>query len=104
MEEYAYNAVSHYFEALSYTGYYKHKDVQKLLVLLFYFFFLSEDYRGYLKEEDYHEIEKALNCLYGTTCLIPYPDYLKMGKLKLGDMTEVLARTKALETNFSTVD
>lgn len=104
MGEYVYNAVVRYFKALAYTGYYKDKDVQKLLLLLFYYCFVFEDYRGYLKEEDYKEIEKALNCLYGTTCLIPYPDYLKMGKLKLGEMTEVLARTKAVEDNLNAFD
>lgn len=42
-------------------------------------------------------IERALNCLFGANCLIPYPDYLKMGKLKLGEMTELAQRVKTLE-------
>lgn len=42
-------------------------------------------------------IEKALDCLYGSTCLIPYPDYLKMGKLHLGEMTELVQRIENLE-------
>lgn len=42
-------------------------------------------------------IERALNCLFGSTCLIPYPDYLKMGKLHLGEITELGCRVKTLE-------
>jgi hypothetical protein len=42
-------------------------------------------------------VEKALDCLYGSTCLIPYPDYLKMSKLHLGQMEEIDTRLKAIE-------
>jgi hypothetical protein len=56
-----------------------------------------QDYRALLSKEDYYLIEKALDCLYGSTCLIPYPDYLKMGKLHLGEITELANRVNALE-------
>ena len=49
------------------------------------------------KRKDYHIIEMALNCLFGSNCLIPYPDYLKMGKLHIGEMTEMAQRVKTLE-------
>ena len=78
-------------------GYMSHSHAQKLLVLIFYRDFILKDYRGLLSKEDYHLIERALDCLYGTTCLIPYPDYLKMGKLNLGGMTELAQRVKKLE-------
>jgi hypothetical protein len=55
------------------------------------------DYRGLLEKEDYMVIEKALNCLFGSSCLIPYPDYLKMNKLHLGEMTELAQRVKVIE-------
>lgn len=103
MENFVYEAIAHYFKALSYFGYYKQADVQKLIVLIFYHVLLDHDYRGFVKEEDYKDIDKALNCLYGTTCLIPYPDYLKMGKLKLGEITELLARTAAVENNLDSI-
>ena len=74
-----------------------YKDAQKLLVLSFYRDFVFGDYRGILSREDYCCIEQALDCLYGSTCLIPYPDYLKMGKLHLGEMTEMAHRVKTLE-------
>lgn len=38
-----------------------------------------------------------MNCLFGSNCLIPYTDYLKMGKLYLGQMTEMASRIKTIE-------
>ena len=97
MDEYLYNSLSHYYKALGKLGYYKYADVKKLLVLIFYNDFVYNDYRGLITRADYLLIEKALNCLFGTSCLTPYPDYLKMGKLELGKMTELASRVKALE-------
>lgn len=96
MEDFLYNAYNHYFAALKTLGYYSYKDVEKLLVLDFIVSMIY-DYRGYVKKEDYAVFERALECLWGTSCLIPYADYLKMGKLRLGDMTEVFCRLKGME-------
>ena len=97
MGEMVYNALCQYFGVLHKTGYYKYADVKKLLVLIFYWNLVYHDYRGLLSKADYSLIEQALNCLYGSTCLIPYPDYLKMGKLHLGEMTEMAQRIKNAE-------
>ena len=97
MDEFIYNSLSHYFSALCKTGYYKQGDVNKLIVLIYLNTLLTEDFRGYVGEEDYTTIEKALNCLYGTSCLIPYPEFKKMGNLKLGDITEMAQRIKNIE-------
>ena len=97
MEEYVYSAVTNYFETLKKLGYCSYTTVRSLIVLLFYYHLLYEDYRGYVSCEDYKLIEKALNCMFGTNCLIPYPDYLKMGKLKLGAIAEIAQRVKNLE-------
>ena len=97
MDEIIYNAISQYYAALCKLGYYSYKEVFRLLLLAFYRDFVFHDYRGILSREDYHEIEKALDCLFGSNCLIPYPDYLKMGKLHLSEVTELAQRVKALE-------
>ena len=97
MDEVLYNSLCRYFNALSKLGSMSYSQVDKLLVLIFYKHFIYEDYRGYLSKEDYRSIEMALDCLFGSTCLIPYPDYLKMGKLHLGEMTEMAQRVKTLE-------
>lgn len=97
MDEFIFNALSKYYDVLGKTGYMSYINAVKLLVLIFYRDFVYHDYRGLISREDYHQIELALNCLYGTTCLIPYPDYLKMGKLNIGSLTELASRVKALE-------
>ena len=78
MDEIIYNALTSYYHALEKLGYMSNSQAQKLLLLIFYRDFVFNDYRGLISREDYQLIERALNCLYGTTCLIPYPDYLKM--------------------------
>lgn len=97
MDNIIYSSVTQYYDALSKLGYHKYGDVFRLLVLSFFRDFVFEDYRARISREDYHEIEKALNCLFGSSCLIPYPDYLKMNKLHLGEMTEMSLRVKTLE-------
>ena len=97
MDELIYNGVGSYYNALEKTGYMSYANMQKLLLLIFYRDFVFHDYRGLLSKEDYRLIERALDCLWGSTCLIPYPDYLKMGKLHLGEMTEVGQRLRKIE-------
>ena len=97
MDEIIYNALGSYYHALELKGYMPNIQAQKLLLLIFYRDFMFHDYRGLLSREDYLLIERALDCLWGSSCLIPYPDYLKMGKLHLGEMTEMAQRVKTLE-------
>ena len=97
MDKIIYDALNRYFHALEVKGYTSYSEVVKLMILCFYRDFVFHDYRGLLCRDDYLLIERALDCLYGSTCLIPYPDYLKMGKLHLGEMTEMAQRVKTLE-------
>lgn len=97
MGELVYQSLSKYYDVLGKTGYMSDANARKLLLLSFYWDFVYSDYRGILTRDDYLLIERALDCLYGSTCLIPYPDYLKMGKLNLGSMTELGQRIKTLE-------
>ena len=71
-----FSSIESYFNALSYFGYKKNSDVNKLLIYNFLSEMLTGEMRYYITEEDYRNIEKALYCLYGTSCLIPYPKYI----------------------------
>lgn len=97
MDEIVYDAIERYFNAVSKLGYLSDRDTFKLLVLLFYRDVICEDYIGHITEKDYYLIEKALDCLYGTTCLIPYPEYMQNGKLHLGELSEMAQRIQKLE-------
>ena len=97
MDNIIYNSLSSYYHALELKGYMSNSHAQKLLLLCFYRDFVMHDYRGLITKDDYHLIERALDCLWGSSCLIPYPDYLKMGKLNLGAMSELAQRVKTIE-------
>lgn len=97
MGDILFEALSKYYHALKIKGYMSKAHSEKLLVIAFYWDFMYNDYRALLSKKDYCLIERALDCIYGTSCLIPYPDYLKMGKLHLGEMTEMAQRVKTLE-------
>ena len=97
MDEMIYNALTKYYHALSRLGYMSYNHLQKLLILIFIRDFVYKDFRGLISECDYHCIERALDCIYGSTCLIPYPDYLKMGNLYLGEISEMAQRLQNIE-------
>ena len=104
MDKVLYDSLCRYFATLTRVGNVSYNSVAKLLVLIFYKHFIYEDYRGNLSKKDYSIIEKALDCLFGSTCLIPYPNYLEMGKLRLGDMTEMAHRITANENHTLVMD
>ena len=67
-------SIIRYFTALSQLGYKSYCDTEKLLTLIFIQEYLKE-YQYYITEDDYNNICKATECLYGSTCLIPYQYY-----------------------------
>lgn len=70
------SSMSYYFNALTQFGYKKQSDTNKLLIYNFIEEMLTGEMRFYITEADYKLIEQALNCLYGSSCLIPYPQYI----------------------------
>lgn len=76
-----FNSINTYFDSLALFGYRKQSDVNKLLALIFIEEILTEEMRFFITEEDYRLIERALYCLYGSSCLIPYPEYINIDYL-----------------------
>lgn len=70
-----FKSVSTYFNTLAQLGYKKQTDVEKILVYNFIGEMLTGEMRYFITEEDYRKIEQALSCLYGSSCLLPYPQY-----------------------------
>lgn len=100
MGERVYNSLTSYFTSLKNIGYKKQSDVNRLLVFIAIQELLDNDFRGLVSEEDYDIINKALYCLYGSTCLIPYPDYYNnrtMRTMYTGSMSELAHRVEGLE-------
>lgn len=97
MEDLLYNTYLRYFTELSSLGYKNNNEVKKLL---FYTFIqeLVNTTSIVISKEDYEHLETALYCLYGTSCLIPYPNYCENPMfLHLGDVAELSARVSVLE-------
>ena len=67
-------ALDRYFKVLESVGYMSDSDTNKLILLQFLQEFLYE-YREYITEADYTQIEAVLQCLAGSSCLIPYKEY-----------------------------
>ena len=100
MEELVYNTLNRYFSSLSIFGYKSNKSVERVLALIAINRLISTDFRGHIKKEDYMYIERALECLLGSDCLIPNLNSCDMSclnKLHLGDITELNKRIKDLE-------
>lgn len=69
-------AVNRYFKTLSTFGYKSYTDVNKLIVLIFIEELLnSSEFSFYISEEDYKIITNSLYCLYGSDCMIDFPEY-----------------------------
>ena len=75
LDNLVYTGVSNYFKALSTFGYKSYTEVDKLLVLLFIDGLLRGPLSLYIDECDYKTITNVLYCLFGSTCLIPYPEF-----------------------------
>ena len=74
-------SLNDYFNTLSKFGYKKQKDVDRLLIYSFLEELLMGEARYYITEADYRTIERALTCLYGSSCLIPYPKFIQENAL-----------------------
>lgn len=102
MVNYVYEALCKYFEHLCHTGYMPGEVVDKLLILSFIQRMVECDFRGHLNEEDYNKINTALYKLYGTSCLLPYPNYFNNEYNRIMytcSISELANRVRRLEKN-----
>lgn len=85
-------AIRRYFNSLFKFGYRKYADAEKLLVLTYINDLLDYDLFGFMTEEDYNIITRALNCLVGSTCIIDFPSYNTYDSLIRKQIREVTPR------------
>ena len=104
MDKELYKALSLYYNVLEKTGYISSKQSDRLLVFLFYRDLLYNDFRGYLSMGDYHLIESALDCLFGSSCLLPYSDYSLEFTRKGDDSAEGLPAADSDAIRVSEID
>jgi hypothetical protein len=101
MVNYLYDALCKYFGHLCNVGYMPQSQVDKLLILSSIQRMVDCDFRGYLNESDYNRINDALYKLYGTSCLVPYPDYYSNNNRTMYtcSISELAHRVTRLEEN-----
>lgn len=95
-----YNTINSYFSHLFNTGYMSQKEVNKVLLFSLIEELVNNDFRGLITQEDYTHINKALYCLYGSSCLVPYPDYYNPKNKRVmynGSISELSYRVQRLE-------
>ena len=69
------DSLERYFTILGSVGYVSDTNTNKLILLQFLQEFLQE-YQGYITEADYTKIESILQCLAGSSCLVPFKEYM----------------------------
>lgn len=69
-------ALGRYFKTLIHYGYVKLTNLDKLLVLTYVEEILTDRFQVDVSEEEYQEMSKALMCIMGSNCLIPYAQYV----------------------------
>lgn len=67
-------ALDKYFNTLTKSGYVEYETVFTILVLIFIDEMINGDCKIPITEDDYNKINKALYCIYGSNCFVPYPD------------------------------
>lgn len=70
-------ALKAYFNILRRTGYKKYSQVDDLLILSAIEDIMNGPMVEYVTEDDFRVIDKALYCVYGQSCMIPYPAWKK---------------------------
>lgn len=104
MDDLLYESCLRYFTSLANYGFRSEKDVKKLLFYV-YIQELVNTTSIAIPEDDYKHLENALYCMYGTTCLIPYPNYCERPMYAhLGDIAELSARMAKAEEHLADVE
>lgn len=99
-----YDAITRYFGHITNTGYMRQDNVNKLLLLDAVYNLLDNDFRALVSEDDYKLINDALYCLYGSTCLIPFPDYYNNKASRImykGSISELVHRVTVTESKLN---
>lgn len=70
-----YASLASYFKTLTNVGYMNQSNVNKLIIYIFLNNLLTGDLSVLISEDDYKEIQHLLSCMYGSNCLMPYPQF-----------------------------
>lgn len=95
-------SLDRYYNTLKYSGYVKYNDVYKLIVATFIKDILDGEFGALISEEDYKNMERILNCFYGSNCLFPYPTYKQDTVISKEYMSDILSLSE--DSNIRTAE
>lgn len=100
MDNIVYEILNKYFIHITNVGYINNKNLYKVLFMLIISDFMKRDSNNLITENDYKSINKAIYKLFGTTCLISYPEYCKTKSeriMYIGSISELASRLDTIE-------
>ena len=97
MDNLLYSLLNSYFIALSNFGYVEYNKVYDLIYLTAVQDLTRSDYDGFLSEEDYTTIQKALYKLFGTSCMLTSPKQDSLDTIYLDSSSRLATETEKLK-------
>lgn len=97
-------SIDNYFSVLSNFGYVNYNHVDKLLVLVFINDIINGMFGNIVSEDEYKILNKCLCCIYGTSCLFPYPKYLVTSELPKNYISKYFRVTEDSILRFTAQD
>ena len=96
--EYTLETLERYIARLKALGYENYNRVYNLLFLIIIQEMLDNDFRGFITETDYLLIDMTLQKEFGTSPLLPFPEYVKGGNMNYtGSISELAYRVNVNE-------
>lgn len=81
MDNQIFNSLDQYFKTLSNYGYMSYDHTYDMMLMIIVQDIIT-NFACIITQEDYQMMSSLLECKYGTSCLMPYPEFRKCNKTK----------------------
>ena len=81
MDNQIFNSLDQYFKTLSNYGYMSYDHTYDMMLMIIIQDIITK-FACIITQEDYQMMSSLLECKYGTSCLMSYPEYRKCNKTK----------------------
>lgn len=81
MDNQIFNSLDQYFKTLSNYGYMSYDHTYDMMLMIIVQDIIT-NFACIITQEDYQMMSSLLECKYGASCLMPYPEYRKCNNTK----------------------
>lgn len=81
MDNQIFNSLDQYFKTLSNYGYMSYDHTYDMMLMIIVQDIIT-NFACIITQEDYQMMSSLLECKYGTSCLMSYPEFRKCNKTK----------------------